>query len=76
MANRGEVQLDEPVVDLLPLVSESEAGMDGKSRFAIWLRIIFHIAVNAQLTFEPDREGRATRLVLHQNGTDQIAERI
>jgi serine-type D-Ala-D-Ala carboxypeptidase/endopeptidase len=36
----------------------------------------FHKAVNAQLTFEPDGEGHAARLVLHQNGTDQIAERI
>jgi serine-type D-Ala-D-Ala carboxypeptidase/endopeptidase len=36
----------------------------------------FHKAVNAQLTFEPGGDGHAVRLVLHQNGADQIAERI
>jgi hypothetical protein len=29
-----------------------------------------------QLTFEPGKDGRAARLILHYNGTDQIAERI
>ena len=36
----------------------------------------FHKAVNAQLTFERGDDGHAARLVLHQNGSDQIAERI
>jgi serine-type D-Ala-D-Ala carboxypeptidase/endopeptidase len=36
----------------------------------------FYKIVNAQLTFEPGSNGRAARLVLHQNGSDQIAERI
>jgi hypothetical protein len=36
----------------------------------------FHKAVNAQLTFEPGGDGHAVRLVLHQNGSDQVAERI
>jgi hypothetical protein len=30
----------------------------------------------AQVTFEPGEDGRAARLILHQNGADQIAERI
>ena len=36
----------------------------------------FYKAVNAQLTFELDANGRAARVILHQNATDQIAERI
>jgi hypothetical protein len=36
----------------------------------------FHKAVNSQLTFEPVGDGHAARLVLRQNGMDQIAERI
>jgi serine-type D-Ala-D-Ala carboxypeptidase/endopeptidase len=36
----------------------------------------FHKAVNAQLTFEPGGDSYAARLVLHQNGSDQSAERI
>jgi serine-type D-Ala-D-Ala carboxypeptidase/endopeptidase len=35
----------------------------------------FYKAINAQITFEP-REGKAERLILHQNGSDQIALRI
>lgn len=36
----------------------------------------FYKTVNAQLTFELGADGRAARLILHQNGRDQIAERI
>ena len=36
----------------------------------------FYKAVNAQVTFEPADDGRAARLILHQDGIDQIAERI
>lgn len=36
----------------------------------------FYKAVGAQVTFEPGEDGRAARLILHQNGIDQIAERI
>jgi hypothetical protein len=36
----------------------------------------FPKAVNAQLTFEPDSDGHAARLVVNRNGSDQIAERI
>jgi len=32
--------------------------------------------VDAQITFETDAAGRATALVLHQNGKDQRAKRI
>jgi CubicO group peptidase (beta-lactamase class C family) len=35
----------------------------------------FYKSVVAQVTFEPGEDGRAVRLILHQNGT-QIAERI
>jgi CubicO group peptidase (beta-lactamase class C family) len=36
----------------------------------------FHRIVNAQLTFELGEDGRAARLILHQNGRDQVAVRI
>jgi CubicO group peptidase (beta-lactamase class C family) len=36
----------------------------------------FHKSAPVQLTFEPGKDGRAARLILHYNGTDQIAERI
>ena len=36
----------------------------------------FYKVVNAQLTFEPGDDGCAARLVLHQNASDRIAERI
>ena len=36
----------------------------------------FYKRVGAQVTFEPGEDGRAARLILHQNSTDQIAERI
>jgi len=36
----------------------------------------FYKRVGAQLTFEPGEDGRAARVILHQNSTDQIAERI
>ena len=32
--------------------------------------------VGAQITFEPGPDGRAARLILHQNSRDQMAERI
>jgi D-alanyl-D-alanine-carboxypeptidase/D-alanyl-D-alanine-endopeptidase len=37
---------------------------------------MFYKVVGAQITFEPGPDGRAVRLVLHQNSRDQIAERI
>lgn len=36
----------------------------------------FYKVVNAQITFKTDGQGRATGLVLHQNGTDVPAKRI
>jgi CubicO group peptidase (beta-lactamase class C family) len=36
----------------------------------------FYKAMNAQITFEPDDDGRAARLILHENGSDQIAVRV
>ena len=36
----------------------------------------FYKNVGAQVTFEPGEDGLAARLILHQNSTDQIAERI
>jgi len=36
----------------------------------------FHKSAPMQLTFEPGEDGRAARLILHHNGTDQIAQRI
>ena len=39
-------------------------------------RDFFYKVVDAQITFETDPQGRATALVLHQNGLDQRAKRI
>ena len=36
----------------------------------------FHKSAPVQFTFEPGKDGRAARLILHHNGTDQIAERV
>ena len=36
----------------------------------------FYKLIGAQLTFEPGPDGRAARLILHQNNIDRIAERI
>lgn len=36
----------------------------------------FYKAVGAQITFEPCPDGRAARLILHQNSRDQGADRI
>jgi serine-type D-Ala-D-Ala carboxypeptidase/endopeptidase len=36
----------------------------------------FYKVVGAQITFEPGPDGRAARLILHQNGRDRIAVRI
>lgn len=36
----------------------------------------FYKVIDAQITFETDARGRATALVLHQNGADQRAKRI
>jgi hypothetical protein len=44
--------------------------------FASSERQFFDKAVNAQLTFETNDEGRVLAVVLHQNGVDQRARRI
>jgi serine-type D-Ala-D-Ala carboxypeptidase/endopeptidase len=36
----------------------------------------FYKVAGAQITFERGKDGRAARLILHQNSRDQIAERI
>jgi hypothetical protein len=44
--------------------------------FAEGPKDFFYKAVDAQITFETDDQGRATALVLHQNGANQRARRI
>ena len=39
-------------------------------------RDYFFKVVDAQITFETDSQGRATALILHQNGMDQSAKRV
>ena len=39
-------------------------------------RDYFYKVVDAQITFGPDEQGRAARLILHQNGHDMPAPRI
>ena len=44
--------------------------------FAESPREFFLKAVDAQITFKTDESGRATELVLHQNGANRTARRI
>ena len=51
----------------------------GQRRIRVFAASPWHYfckAVGAQLTFEPGRNGRAARIILHQNSRDQIAVRI
>jgi CubicO group peptidase (beta-lactamase class C family) len=55
------------------------AQASGQPRFEIFAegeRDFFLKVVDAQLTFVVDDTGRATSIVLHQNGADQLAKRI
>jgi len=44
--------------------------------FAESAREYFYKVVDAQITFKTDNQGRATELILHQNGQDMPAKRI
>jgi len=44
--------------------------------FAEGERDYFYKVVDAQISFETDSQGRASKLILHQNGVDQPAKRI
>jgi CubicO group peptidase (beta-lactamase class C family) len=51
----------------------------GQARFEVFAeaeREFFYRVVDAQITFETDSQGRAMRLILHQNGRDMPAKRI
>jgi len=51
----------------------------GQSKFEIFAegdRDYFLKVVDAQITFVTDGQGRATELILHQNGVDQHAKRV
>jgi hypothetical protein len=51
----------------------------GQRRFEVFAesnRDFFLKAVDAQVTFETDAQGRATALISHQNGTDHRAKRV
>lgn len=53
--------------------------LTGQPRFELFAetdRDFFLKVVDAQLTFIVDAQGRATQVVLHQNGMDQVAKRI
>ena len=52
------------------------SGQDRLEVFPETTRDFFLKAVDAQLTFVTDGQGRATELILHQNGRDQHAKRI
>jgi CubicO group peptidase (beta-lactamase class C family) len=51
-------------------------GQDRKRIFPAGERHYFCKAVGAQITFEIGADGRADRLILHQNSLDQMAERM
>jgi len=51
----------------------------GQPKFEVFpesIRDYFVKAVDAQITFETDSQGRTTRLILHQGGANQPAKRI
>jgi hypothetical protein len=51
----------------------------GQPKFEVFpesARDYFLKVVDAQITFEPDGEGRVTALILHQNGKNKRAKRI
>jgi beta-lactamase regulating signal transducer with metallopeptidase domain len=53
--------------------------LTGQEKFELFpasAREYFYTIVAAQISFETDDQGRATKLVLHQNGWDQTAERL
>jgi D-alanyl-D-alanine-carboxypeptidase/D-alanyl-D-alanine-endopeptidase len=55
------------------------AQLTGQPSFEVFpesAKDFFYKIVDAQLTFEPDSEGKATAVVLHQNGINQRATRI
>nr|MBA3484765.1 serine hydrolase [Pirellulales bacterium] len=50
----------------------------GQSKFEVYAQSptkFFYKVVDAQLTFEPGKNGKAAQVTLHQNGLDQKAER-
>jgi D-alanyl-D-alanine-carboxypeptidase/D-alanyl-D-alanine-endopeptidase len=51
-------------------------GQQSYEVFAEGPRDFFYKVVDAQITFRTDGKGRATALVLHQNGVDRVAGRI
>jgi serine-type D-Ala-D-Ala carboxypeptidase/endopeptidase len=54
-------------------------GATGQSRAAVYPKSsveFFYKVVDAQITFEPDAQGQAAALVLHQNGRDERGKRI
>ena len=56
-----------------------EAQLTGQPYFEIFPKDrtnFFYEVVDAQITFNTDANGRATSLVLHQNGLDQTAKKI
>ncbi len=55
------------------------AQLTGQPKFEVFAegdRDYFYKVVDAQITFVPDGQGRATELILHQNGLDQHAKRM
>ncbi|AOO82647.1 serine hydrolase [Bosea vaviloviae] len=46
------------------------------SEWQYFYRAINAQITNAQITFEPGDDGRAARLILHENGSDRIAVRV
>ncbi|HVW37049.1 MAG TPA: DUF3471 domain-containing protein, partial [Pirellulales bacterium] len=50
----------------------------GQQKFQVYPeseKKFFYKVVNAQLTFVTDKNGKAEKLILHQNGVDQVAKR-
>lgn len=55
------------------------AQLTGQERFRLYAmsdREFYYKVVEAQVTFQTDPQGRATALILHQNGVNSPAKRI
>ena len=73
----GRYQMDDWVFDVTSTRDRLHVPIGDQHRvFPISEWHFFHKSAPVRLTFEPGGDGRAARLILHYNGTDQIAERI
>src|SRR5262249_50060958 len=67
------------VIDVTPRGRHLEAQLTGHPAFPVFANVrgrFFYMAVEAQLDFERDGEGKVVAVILHQNGRDMRAPRV